>query len=171
MSKRIGIFCLLVSCIAGSVFAEGSPAFFVVRKGFKQNLVQVDGKLLSFKEFNAVCKEKSPAAAELLKLSMEERGSSFFGGVFGCVFAIAGYNRYLSSRDITDNQGIATRQAEGLGFMLLSIVSSVKSQMNAIAADDSQIKAIELYNRDTDRIKLSLGVQNNLKGFTLSKKF
>lgn len=170
MKRAIALF-LAVSCFAGIAFAEGNPAYFVLRKGFKQNLVNVDGQLLSLKDFGKLCENKSPAAVEQIKLSREKRGALIGDGIFSCVFAIAGYNRYLSSRDITDSQGITTRQAEGIGFLALAVFSAISGHTAAITAQDAQNKAIDYFNRDTGRIKLSLGTQTNPTGFTLSKRF
>ncbi|MFH1368437.1 MAG: hypothetical protein ABII64_04850 [Elusimicrobiota bacterium] len=171
MMKRAVVLFLVASCLAGIAFAEGNPAYFVLRQGFRKNLVNVDGRLLTLKNFNELCKEKSPAAVEQLKMCSERRISSISDGIFSCVFVIAGYNRYLSSRDITDSNGIATRQAEGIGFMVLGVINAINSHTSGIAAQDAQNRAIELYNRDTGRIKLSLGAQTSPAGFTLSKKF
>lgn len=168
---KVILSLLALSCFAGIAFAEGNPAYFVLRKGFKQNLVNVDGQLLSLKEFSKLCENKSPAAVEQIKLAKEKRGESMGEGFFSCLFAIVGYNRYLSSRDITDSQGIATRQAEGIGFLALAIFSAINGHTAAISAQDAQNRAIDYFNRDTGRIKLSLGMRNNPAGFTLTKRF
>lgn len=171
MKRKMIVFCLAVLCFAGISFAQGDPAYYVFREGFRQDLVNVDGEKLTLKNFKKLCKEKSPAAEEQLKLCTERRNAAVFDGIFSCVFLITGYNRYLSSRDITDSNGIATRQAEGIGFMLIGVISGVNSRTSTIAAQDAQNRAIDLYNRDTSRIKISLGTRTDPVGFTLSKKF
>lgn len=171
MMKKAVVLFLAVSCLAGAAFAEGGPAYFVLRQGFKQNLVNVDGQLLTLKDFEKLCKEKSPAAAEQIKLCKERRGAAIGDGIFSALFLIMGYNRYLSSRDITDANGIATRQAEGIGFMLLGVISGVNGRMSTMAAQDAQNRAIDYFNRDSGRMKISFGTFTSPVGFTLSKKF
>ncbi len=171
MKIKMVVFCLVLLCFKDVAFAEGYPAYFVSRDGFRQNLVNVDGKLLTLDDFSKLCIEKSPAAVEQLHLCGERRVSAVFDGIFSAVFLITGYNRYLSSRDITDSNGIATRQAEGLGFLAIGIIGAINSRAAGIAAQDAQIRAVDLYNRDSGRLKLSLGTQMCPLGFTLSKKF
>ena len=171
MIRKAVVICMAISYFAGIAAAQGDPAYFVARKGFKQNLVNVDGQVLTLKDFKKLCEEKSPAAAEQLKLVVERRASSIGAGIFSVVFLVAGYNRYLSSRDITDSNGIATRQAEGLGFMALGIIDAISGRASGIAAQDAQNRAIELYNRDSGRMKISFGTRTSPVGFTLLKKF
>jgi hypothetical protein len=171
MRKKVVMFCLLVSCITGIVFAEGDPAYYVRRKGLREHLVNVDGKLISVKNFYKICKEKSPRAFEQLKICREKRDTSGANGFFGCWAAVAGYNKYMDSRRTTDNETVVARQAEGIGFMLIGAVLMVNGHTAGTAAQDAQDKAIEFYNRDTGRIKVSLGVETGPIGLTLSKRF
>jgi hypothetical protein len=171
MRKKAVVLFLLAACFAGIALADGNPAHFVFWKGFKMNAVSVDGQVLSLSDFMENCKEKSPRAYELLRVCKDRRDSAGGSGFFGFVIAVTGYNKYMDTRGMTDSVGIITRQAEGIGFMLLGAVLMINGHTSDLASQDMQIKAIEYYNMDTGRMKVSLGSQSSPAGVTLSKRF
>lgn len=168
--KRTILFLLLMG-IAGTVFAEGNPAYYVFWKGFHADAVNVDGNTYSVKEFKDMCKEKSPRAYEQLRLCIDRRGSAGGSGFFGLWAAIAGYNKFMDSRSTSDSQAVIARQAEGIGFMLLGAVFMINGETARAESRAAQERAIEYYNADTGRAKVSLLLNGESAGFAVSKRF
>ena len=142
---------------AAPLFAQSDPAYIVMKKGMRRDLVSVDGTLYSTLKFAKFVRDKSPAASEQMKYYLEKKGEAGGSWFFGVWAGIAGVNKYRDSGSTSDPVTVAHRQAEGLITMAICVVFLVNSHATGIAADGYLQEAVKQFNKDTGRVKVSLG--------------
>lgn len=157
--KKMMVVLLALSGLtqtAGLALSQESKAYYINHKGFRMDLIKVDDKELNMRDFQKLVKEKSPRAFEMMTACTERIGSSGFAGFAGLWIGYRGFGRYQQSAQVTSSEDIIRMQCEGLLGIVLAGVLMVNSTTLKAEAYDRLNKAIQFFNEDTGRIKVSL---------------